>query len=232
MELRFDKRGSNSTSSAAVSVVTQHSLSGGHRRVGRWASLRRHKLQHSGGGDDDDVDVSCSYKQHQHVPGGQRGGAIHGSLRHFKSPPAPATPTITVQNALHSPRYKLKKKAHDQAAESSKKAKEAETEEEQEEPTRLRVVRAFGLSRSGKHKVSSPAVAPSANHTTSHRDHERAAPYYCVVQVCPVELKGHPPVRAPPSKKTAPLLRATLDGRLCSFVTSPPAPPPPNPSPR
>jgi hypothetical protein len=226
MELRFDKRvGSNSASSAAVSVVAQHSLSGGHRRVGRWASLRRHKLQHSGGGDGDDVD--SGYKQHQHVPGGQRGGAIHGSLRHFKSPPAPATPTITVQNALHSPRCarKLKKKAHDHQAAESKKAKEAETEEEQEEPTRLRVVRAFGLSRSGKHKVSSPAVAPSANHTTSNRDHERAAPYYCVVQVCPVELKGHPPVRTPPSKKTAPLLRATLDGRLCSFVTSPTAPP-------
>lgn len=231
MELRFEKKQASTSSKTASSnsVVAQRSLSGGHRRVGRWASLRRHKLH------PDDDDVEDDDELVMHVPGGQRGGAIHGSLRHFKSipsnSPSPASRTARSDKVKKMkndpPEAKVDKRAKPnkttKKASKTKKAKEAETETEDEEPTRVRVVRAFGLSRSGKHKVSSDLVPPSStsgSHSSigSSRDQERAAPYYCVVQVAPVEMKGQPPVRTPPTKKTPPLLRTTLEGRLCNYV--------------
>ncbi len=125
-------------------------------------------------------------------------------------------------------RAKPNKTTTKKASKTKTKAKEAETETEDEEPARVCVVRAFGLSRSGKHKVSSDLVPPSStsgSHSSigtsgSSKDQERAAPYYCVVQVTPVEMKGQPPVRTPPTKKTPPLLRTTLEGRLCNYVRS------------
>jgi len=238
MELRFEKKQAGNSSSSKTassnSVMAQRSLSGGHRRVGRWASLRRHKPH------PDDDDVEDDDELVMHVPGGQRGGAIHGSLRHFKSipsnSPSPASRTAARSDKVKKtkndpPEAKVDKRAKPNKTATKKasktKAKEAETETEDEEPARVRVVRAFGLSRSGKHKVSSDLVPPSSTSgshssigTSGSKDQERAAPYYCVVQVTPVEMKGQPPVRTPPTKKTPPLLRTTLEGRLCNYVRS------------
>lgn len=158
------------------------------RRASRgwaWASLRRgHKIPEY------ENDGSCQSGDHDRV-----------SSSPPPSPPSTTTTTTTTTNPLLAAKN---------ACNSINKAKDTEA---REEPTKVRIVRALGLSRSNKHKDPSAAPPTAINAGDSER-----SPYYCTVTMTPM-------VRGPSSKKkTPPLLRTALEGRLCHYVRVKPDP--------